>query len=277
MKIIKRVGEYEDYSRDKLRESLLRAGASIIVTNQIIKKVERVIHDDMTSGEIYQIAFDLLNKKEKITAMRYSVKRSIIELGPTGFPFEKFIAQLLEAKGYKTVVGITLRGQCIKHEVDVVAYDENELILIEAKFHNTASLKTDTKVALYVKARWDDLKEIPIKLDGKRTMKPTRGLLTTNTDFTTSAIEYARCANMDVISWSYPLKGNLFELVRETGQHPITVITELSKAQIRKLIKNGIVTANQILNNTELLSKVGVTASSSKKIVNEIKEVCAII
>lgn len=277
MKILKTIGEYEEYSRDKLRESLLRTGASILVTNEIVKEVESVLHDELTSTEIYQMVFDLLNKKEKIVAMKYSVKRSLLDLGPTGFPFEKYIAQILEAKGYKTMVGITLPGKCVDHEVDIVASDENELILIEAKFHNLISLKSDTKVALYIKSRWEDLKDKPVKLEGGKMMLPTRCLITTNTDFTHNAIKYAKCAELSVIGWSYPARGNLFELIRETGQHPVTVISELSNNQKRQLIKLGYVTANQILNNTEVLYEIGISKSDSERILEEVREVCAII
>lgn len=277
MKILKTIGEYEEYDREKLRDSLLRTGASILVTNQIVKKVESAMHDEITSTEIYQIALELLNKKEKVVAMKYSVKRSILDLGPTGFPFEKFVAQVLEAKGYETMVGVTLPGKCIDHEVDVIASDENELILIEAKFHNLISLKSDTKVALYIKSRWDDLKSKKIKLKSGRMMMPTRCLITTNTDFTLNAIKYAKCVDMSMISWSYPKRGNLFELIRETGQHPITVITELSNAQKRQLIKYGYVTANQILNNPDALSEVGISRIDNKKILKEVAEVCAIV
>lgn len=276
IKIQKNAGEYEDFDREKLRESLLRASASLVTTNDVIKKVEKKMKNGMSTSEIYRLAFNYLNKKEKSTAMRYSVKRSVFDLGPTGFPFEKYVARIFEAKGYQTMVGITLPGKCIEHEVDVIAYDKNELILMEVKFHNSVSLKSDTKTALYVKARWDDLKEIEVKLENGLKEKPTRGILTTNTDFTDNVIKYSQCSHLELISWNYPQQGNLFELIRDTGQHPITVITELSNHHKEKLIDKNYITANQILDNPKILSDIGVTKNKANKIISEIKDVCAI-
>ncbi len=274
MKILKSIGEYEEYNREKLRQSLLNASASIVVTNEIIKKIESEIRDEITSTDIYKHAFDILNEKERVTAMKYSVKRSIFELGPTGFPFEKYIAQVLEAKGYKTIVGKTLKGKCVSHEIDVIAYDQNELLLIEVKFRNKNSLKVDTKTALYVKARWDDLKDTKVKIDDNKSMSPTKFILAVNTDFTQNAINYADCVGLELISWDHPLKGSLFKFVNETGQHPISVITELNQSQKNTLIKRGYITLNQILNNTKILDEIGIAKSKKEMIITESRKIC---
>ncbi|MGS0527278.1 hypothetical protein ACU8V7_21050 [Zobellia nedashkovskayae] len=42
-------------------------------------------------------------------------------MGPTGFPFERFIGALLTYSGYETKVGIVMDGICVTHEIDVVA------------------------------------------------------------------------------------------------------------------------------------------------------------
>ena len=57
--------------------------------------------------------------------------------------------------------------------------------LIECKSHNRFGIKNDIKTALYVKARWDDLKEGP---DGK---KVESFVLASNTSFTKDALVYA--------------------------------------------------------------------------------------
>lgn len=274
--ILKSTGEIEEFDRNKLRESLLRASASLVTTNDVIKKIEKKIREGMSTQEIYKIAFSLLNKKEKRTAMRYSLKRSIIDFGPTGFPFEKYIAEIFKKKGYKTMTGVILRGKCIEHEIDVLAYDENELVLIEVKFHNSLSIKTDTKVALYVKARWDDLKDNEVKIDKQITQKPTRELIVTNTNFTDNAIEYALCSNMGMISWNYPNKGSLFDLIHDTKLHPVTVMEELSKHQRQYLIDNGYITVNQVIENPKILNKIGLNQSKSDKLLANIKIICGI-
>jgi hypothetical protein len=276
IQILKSNGEYEKFDREKLRASLLRSSASLVTTNEVIKKVEKKLKPRMTTRELYRIAYSILNKKEKKIAMRYSVKRSVLDLGPTGFPFEKYVAELFRAKGYQTMVGVTLPGRCVKHEIDVMAYDKHELILMEVKFHNQLSIKSDTKVALYVKARWDDLKDQPVKLEKSLVEKPTRCILVTNTSFTHNSIHYAKCNDIGMISWDYPDKGSLFDLINDTLMHPITIIDALSNRQMTDLIEKDYITANQVMENPNILLSVGINQSKRDKIIQSIKEVCEI-
>jgi Holliday junction resolvase len=218
--IVKSNGEVEPFDRDKLRQSLERSGASFVVVNEVTDRIESELKNKMTTEKIYEKAFEYLKDKgESKTANRYALRRGVLKLGPTGFPFEQFIAKILQKRGYKTKNGVTLNGKCVEHEVDVVAYDDDDLILTEIKFHNQLSIKTDTKVALYIKARYDDLREGTFNIDGKE-RKMTKGIMVTNTKFTNNAKKYARCVGMELISWDYPEKGNLYNLIEESGIDP---------------------------------------------------------
>jgi Holliday junction resolvase-like predicted endonuclease len=276
IQIVKNTGESEPFDREKLRESLLRASASLLVTNDVIKQVEKTLKDGMTTSKIYDTAFALLKKKEKRTALRYSMKRSLLDLGPTGFPFEKFVAEIFKAKGYKTSVGIRLDGKCVDHEIDVLAYNETDLAIIEVKFHNSLSIKTDTKVALYVKARYDDMKDKAFRLEKELEMKPTRGILITNTKFTRNAEKYAKCNDLGMISWDYPQKGNLYDLINETKLHPITTVEVLKKHQMQVLIDKGFITANQLCANPDILSNLKLSKKIHNEAISEAKSVCEI-
>lgn len=276
IKVLKTTGEYEKFDREKLRDSLLRASASLLVTNDIVKAVEKKIKDGMTTSAIYDLAFSILKKKEKRTALRYSIKRSLLELGPTGFPFEKFIAEIFKAKGYEVETGVRIPGECVDHEIDVLAYSDEDLVYIEVKFHNSLSLKTDTKVALYVKARWDDLKTVPLRIKGNVERMPTRGILVTNTRFTENSKKYARCSGLGMISWDYPEKGNLFELIHDTNLHPISIITELSNNQKRRLLDKGIITCNQVVADKSVLDEFNLTNAKKGKVIDQVRGVCGI-
>jgi len=109
----------------------------------------------------------------------------------------------------------TVLGKCIPHEVDVVAYNDKELIFCEAKYHNELGTKSDVKVALYIKARFDDLKHGTFDY-GSPGRALTEGLLITNTKFSTTAIQYGKCENLRMIGWNYPEKGNLRDLIMES-------------------------------------------------------------
>jgi hypothetical protein len=217
--VIKSNGQVEPFDREKLRESLERAGTSFVVVNEITDRIESELKSKMTTENIYKKAFQYLAQKEKKTADRYALRRGVLKMGPTGFPFEKFISEILKKRGYTTKNGVMLSGKCVEHEIDVMAYDDDDLILAEIKFHNQLAIKTDTKVALYVKARYDDLAQATFKIDGSD-RKMTKGIMITNTKFTNNVKKYARCVGMELISWDYPEKGNLYDLIDESGISP---------------------------------------------------------
>jgi len=268
--IKKENGELEVFDAEKLRQSLLRSNTSIISADSIIKEIEENLKPETSTHEIYYKAFNLLKKSEKASALRYSIRRSLMDLGPSGFPFEKFIEKVWQKKGYQTAVGVTLDGNCVSHEIDVIALSpKNELFLTEIKFHNELYLKSDTKIALYIKARFDDLKNIKFALFGKK-LKPTRMLLVTNTKFTNNAIKYAECSGLDLISWDYPQKGNLHSLVYETDTYPISILESLSSGEKINLISEGIITCDDLIASRQL-------QQFSPEIVSEIKAEVEII
>ena len=155
----------------------------------------------------------------------------------------------------------------------MLAYNEKELHLIEAKFHNQLGLRTDTKVALYVKARYDDLKETEIVFNGQK-RKMTEGWLFTNTKFTHGATQYASCANVKLVGWNYPHNGNLNDLIRETNLHPVTALTTLSKAEKLLLMESDIVLLKTIKNDESLLNPLRLSENKRKKVLEEIGMIC---
>lgn len=271
--ILKSDGEQELFDREKLRASLRRSGASTMVANEISDSIESERDSIKTTDEIYKIAFAKLKKLERRTAMRYSLKRSLFSIGPTGFPFETYVAKLLAHKGYTTKTGLLLRGKCVEHEIDVVAYDTDDLIMVEAKFHNDVHLSTDTKVALYVKARYDDLKDSTFDIDGQK-RRLTNGILLTNTTFTTTAIAYAECAGLELISWDYPQKGNLYDLIETSGIYPLTCLMALSKKEKARLITAGVLNVSDISSNIELLKEMGISDKKISELLEEVELIC---
>jgi len=242
MQIKKRNGDLETFDKQKFVESLEKSGFQESQINQALKEIEDTLFDGISTDEIYDRALDALKGTEEIEPMvKYSLKRAILELGPSGFPFEKFIARVYSELGYTTTTGIILQGHCIEHEIDVVAYKGDELFLMEAKFHNDQHLKSDTKVALYVKSRFDDLSGIEFDIDGKK-MKLTRGILVTNTSFTNNARRYIKCVGtFDILSWSYPKGNGLLKIIEDLHIHPITSIPRLSQREKMELIENGFI------------------------------------
>src|SRR5260221_155103 len=120
----------------------------------------------------------------------------------------KFIARIFTMWGYEALTDQTVLGTCVDHEVDVVAWKGNELSMVEAKYHNEFGMKSDLKVALYVKARFDDLSQTIFDFGGTK-RKLTGKWLATNTKFTEKAIAYGECSHLRLLGWNYPATNNL--------------------------------------------------------------------
>lgn len=266
--VVKASGKQEPFERSKLESSLERAGAERGTSEEITDHILTEIKDGMSTSQIYKHAFFLLKKKQKPAAYRYSLRKAIMDLGPSGFPFEDFISLILAEKGYHTKTGERVLGGCVEHEVDVVAWNENKLIMAEAKFHNENGLKTDLKVALYVKARMDDLTEVKHDYGGVRNLD--EGWLITNTKFTSTAIHYAGCKGLTLIGWNYPRKGNLQDMIIDSGLHPITCLTTITGSQKKQILSQGLVLAKDLKTKPEILKSLGFVDEKIQTVFNEI-------
>ncbi len=269
--IIKADGEREPFSDVKLRESLVRAGAPRDVVEKIVRHITGEIEEGMTTSHIYQHAFGLLHKLERPVAARYSLRRAMVGFGPSGFPFEKFLTELFRKKGFEALTGQIVRGTCVEHEMDVVAWNDNKLIMVEAKFHNELGAKSDLKVALYVKARFDDLINESFFYGKRRPLD--EGWLITNTKFSTNAIRYGACSNLKMIGWNYPEKGNLQDLIEDSGLHPLTCLTSLSQNEKQFLLSKGLVLCKAV-KQPGVLESVGMRRDKINSVLEEAKLLC---
>ncbi len=269
--VLKANGTRELFDQKKLEFSLKRAGASSLVSNQIIAHVKAHLDKNITTHEIYKHSFELLHKDEQPVAIKYSLKRAIMELGPSGFPFEDFVAEIFRQKGYTAETGKIVRGFCVEHEVDVIAWNEEKLIMVEAKFHNELGIKSDLKVALYVKARFDDLRKMKYNYGGKE-RELDEGWLITNTKFSSTAIEYGSCqGGLRMIGWNYPPTGNLHDMILESKLHPLTCLGSLNGREKKTLLDKGVVLCRTLMENVELLDLIGLNDIKRKKVLDEIE------
>lgn len=282
--IIKEDGTREEFDPIKLEESLIKAGAEMTMADKIIRTIvedikKGVCDPESTEGgtcsvhAIYKKAFEMLKSMSNAIAARYSLRRSIMEFGPTGFPFEEYVASIYREKGYKALVGQMVLGGCVPHEVDVVAWKEKELIMIEVKYHNDHQSKTDLKVALYVKARYDDLKETVFAYDGMESRKIDTWILLTNTKFTETAVKYAECKGMHLVGWTYPEKGNLLDMIEETKLHPITCLTTLSNTDKSNLLQKDIVTCKSMYYSENIFEELGFSKEKKFAVLSEIGQI----
>jgi len=266
--ITKKDGEQEPFNESKLDQSLSRAGASKEVRDGIVKHIVAELRDGVTTQEIYQHAFELLRQRERDpVAARYSIKRAVLDLGPSGFPFEQFVGEIFKTMGYTDVrIGVAAQGKCAPHEVDVMAVHDGKKIAAEVKFHNNLGIKTDLKVGLYVKARFDDLKAAKERVD--------EGWLITNTRFTRNTTRFANCVGMNLLGWDYPQGKGLEVLIDEAGVHPLTALTSLTNDQKRALLKRNLVLCRQLDLSDDSLRSYNIQSDMYDKVRNEIKGLC---
>lgn len=266
-------GEKEPFSFEKLQNSLYKSGAPSWLIKEVIEHIKGELKGGMRTADIYRHAFSLLRKKHPLVAARYNLKKAIMELGPSGHPFERFVGELLKAQGFSVQIGKVYRGFCISHEIDVVAEKDKRRIMVECKFHNQPGLKSDVKVALYVQARFEDIDRQWHKQQ-EHSQKFHEVWLVTNTKLTSDAVKYSKCVKMKAVGWSYPPKESLQNLVEKSGLHPLTCLTSLSRFQKQQLLNQGLILCKDIIRNKNALKYVGANPLKISQVTKEINNLC---
>lgn len=272
IKITKADGSVENFKVEKLRRSLRRAGAQPDEINQIIGQIMPTLRDGIRTQEIYRNAFELLRDSDTPIAARYSLRRALFNLGPTGFPFETFLARLFASEGYSTETGLYLQGNCAEHEIDVAAYKQDHSFIAEAKFHARPGIKSDLQVAMYSYARLLDLKQR--KICDEDVCGITEFWIVTNTKFTSTARDYAKCVGLPLLSWDYPKNNNLHDRIQRAGVYPVTVLQSLSANQAKTLIARDIILCADIVSNPGVLRHLHLAKRKHERILQEAATIC---
>ena len=266
--VTKASGERVPFEVDKLEDSLKRAGANEDIINHITFTIKDMMYDGISTQLVYETAFQILKRSSKLSAARYSIKKAILNMGPSGYPFEKFIGRILHFHGFKTEVGVRLEGKCVTHEIDVIAEKDDAFYLVECKFHNQMGKKSDVKTPLYIQSRYLDVVEHWSKLPGHENKKH-QGWIVTNTRFTDDAQKYGTCIGLRMLSWDYPRKNNLRHFIDRAALHPITCLTNLKQAEVSRIMDEDILLCRELIQYPDILQKVGVPKRRIKDIISE--------
>lgn len=262
--VLKSTGKIQAFNEGKVLSSMRRAGIPDNLEGKVMSHLKTKLYDNIPTSEIYHHIIEFLERSSVPYAKaKYSLKQGIMDLGPTGYPFEDFVADVLNTEGYITTVRQILRGKCVTHEIDIVAQKDGIKSMIECKFHNNIGNHTQVHVSLYTKACFDDLKDI---------YQFNEAWLVTNTRITTDALDYALCNNMKVISWNYPANESLRDLIEKSKLHPITVLSTLSQNQKQDLLNHHVVLCKNVSNNLNLLN---LPEDKKQSVLAEAKFVCA--
>lgn len=114
--ITKASGLKAPFSTEKFKRSLINAGAAEEQAQAIMDELKPKLYEGISTKKIYRIAHNLLRERSGHLAAKYHLKGAIMELGPSGYPFEKFIGEILKQQGYSVTVGVIVKGKCVYHE-----------------------------------------------------------------------------------------------------------------------------------------------------------------
>jgi hypothetical protein len=257
----------------KLKQSLLKSGANPKVVAAILQTIEKEIYEGISTKKIYKMAFSLLKKISSSHAARYNLKEAIRLLGPAGFFFEKYIARLFDSEHFDTRTNLTLQGRCVSHEIDVLVKKNNEIAMIECKFHMGKEANSDVKVPMYILSRFNDLKEKRHTIFSGNELI-SKCWIVTNNRFTSDAITFAKCSKLNLLCWNYPENNNLKTKNDINHLYPITCLTTLSLAEKDKLLVMDVILVKELINNSESLEKIGLSLNRIKNVLKEASELC---
>lgn len=264
IKIVKASGLEEPFSLEKLHRSIVKSGLSDQYGRKIAEEVAKKVHAGNKTRDIYKSTLHILKRHSPVVAAHYSLKRSIFELGPSGHAFEDFVSRYFQAIGYNTKVCVNIQGRLVRHEVDIVGEKDGKKVFVECKFHNRLGIKNDIKIALYVKARWDDLKQGP---EGKDL---TAFYLASNTAFTSDAITYARGTGLSLLGMNFPEGNSFLDRISTLNLYPVTSLRRLSKKMHRDLLDRGIILARDLLQKPQELARLGLSPEDREVVLEEV-------
>ncbi len=284
MIVTKASGEQEEFSRDKLKQTCLRAGAPEWLADKVVKDVEKKMFEGISTKQILKIALGILDREMPHVAAKYDLKGAIMRLGPAGYDFENLIGELLQEYGYLTRVHNIVKGYCIEHEVDVITEKvvdgTRETGMVECKYHNASGIFSGVKDVLYSYARFEDLQQ------GAKFSKInfTQCWLVSNTKFSSDVIKYASCKNIVLIGWKHPegdrTNGNgipsLKRMLDEKKLYPITALRSIDRNSQEKLASAGLMFCRDLVRTKieKLEAETGISRRKLKELIAEAENLC---
>ena len=269
MYVIKANGKKEEFNPEKIRDSLSRARVDRVISDEIIERVEKEVFEGISTAAIFKKVMALLNEYSPARASCYDLKEAIMRLGPAGFPFETFIAEILKEHGFQTVLRTRLRGKCTEHEIDVIATDNmGKRFIIECKFHNSPGTYIDLKEALYIYAQLLDLNNGNNSFDG--------AWLSCNTKASTEAQRYTECMNIRLLCWRHPKDSSLEKMITEKNLYPITILQSAGPDIIKRFSIAGYMLVKDLLREDfrNIMRKTGLKDRKIRKLLEEAERIC---
>ena len=270
--VTKTDGSVVPFNESKVRQSLQRVGTDENTINDILRVVKKNIKSRMSTQEIYKMVNRELGMRSPWIAARYHLREAIVKLGPAGFNFEKYVAAVLSAYGYKTDTPDTYQGACVWHEIDVTAEKDGRNAFIEAKFRRDFRAAVNIKDTLATWARFLDL------VDGSKVnLCPhfDEVWIVTNARFTDQSLEFGHCKNMKLIGWNHPKEKSFAHMVDVDALYPVTTMKELRKPELQALADANLMLCRDVigLDTDQLRNVTGLGVKRLESISKRCKQI----
>jgi len=242
-------GEREPFSFQKVYNSARRVGASRDLAQNIAQVIKKQAYSGIKTSEIFSKVIKMLHSETPKAALRFNLKKGMKKLGPTGFPFEKFVGEVLKRLGYNVEINQYLPGHCIRsYEIDFVAQKGNIIYIGECKYRNLPGEKVHSRDALANYARFLDICNGSFFKSKKKQGLEIKTMMITNTKFTQKTLDYFECIGIDALGWRYPRTRGLEWLIEEKKLYPITILPGLNSYLANFFVSQEMMLAQDILN-----------------------------
>ncbi len=269
--IFKRGGKEEFFNPEKLCKSISMTGVSEDLSRQVCSIIAHSVSSGVSSDDIFKITRDYLYDYDPGIAALYALERGLSALGPSGFLFEQYVAQILQVMGYCVHTNVYAEGEGVSHEIDVWAQKGNVVFLIEAKYRNDFKIKTHIDQIMYADARLGDIRRAA---EQRGDTKEYYMWVVTNTKFTDSAIHYVEHRDLQLMGWDFPQYINLMKLVYEKKLYPVTVLPSITKKALRKMAEKNIVLIKDLhgYSVNDFKQEFDLSMTLSKKLAKQIDD-----
>jgi len=245
--VINSKGEKEPLSFKKIYRSARRVGAPVPLAQKIAKTIQVEARPGIRTSDIFQRVKELLLEQLPGAALRFNLKEGMRRLGPTGFPFEKYIGEILSRNNFKVQLNQSISGKCANYEIDFLAKNRKTLYIGECKYHNLAGGRVDLKIALSNYARFLDLEDSRLFQSKRLRDTKIKSLLVTNTKFTSQVIRYSRCVGIELLGWNWPKNRGLEYLIDNQKLYPITILPSLKSYLVDIFVSKRMMLVEDIL------------------------------
>lgn len=245
--VVKFDGGKEPFSYRKVYLSARRVGAPKNLAEKITRTIKKEAYPGIKTLEISRKVKKLLRQELPKAGLKFNLKTGMKKLGPTGFPFERFVGTIFLKNGFEVKLNQFIRGYCCKYEIDFLARKDNLLYIGECKYRKPPKGRVHSDVSLSNYARFLDIKKG--KSLNKKNLK-IKSLLVTNAKFTRKTIRYSKCTGVELLGWNYPRKKGLEHLIDSKRLYPITILPSLNRHLAGVFASRKMMLAQDLSENT---------------------------